>query len=93
MGKALTKVDGLGMKEIVGAFTGRKQGATFFRGTALIDGVWATPYIVVTGACVMPAGYDMGDHQLFIVDFLTSSLVGSSISYGLDDVRLLGGLV
>ena len=24
----------------------------------------------------MPAGYGMGDHQMFIVDFLTSSLVG-----------------
>ena len=30
---------------------------------------------MVTGACVMPAGYGVGDHQIFIVDFLTSSLV------------------
>ena len=28
--------------------------------------------------CVMPAGYGVGDHRLFMVDFLTSSLVGLS---------------
>ena len=26
----------------------------------------------------MPAGYGVGDHRLFVVDFLTSSLVGSA---------------
>ena len=78
IGKTLTKEDGLGMKEVVGDFTGQQLGATFFRGKTPIDGLWATPDIVVTGACVMPVGYGVGDHRLFVVDFLTSSLVGSS---------------
>ena len=66
------------MKELVGEFTGQQIGATFFRGTDPIDGVWATPDVVVTGACVMPAGYGVGDHRLFVVDFLTSSLVSTT---------------
>ena len=78
IGKTLTKEDGLGMKEVVGEFTGKQLGATFFRGSTPIDGLWATPDIVVTGACVMPAGFGVGDHRLFVVDFLTSSLVGMS---------------
>ena len=45
------------MNEEVGKFTGKRIGATFFRGSKPIDAVWATPDIVVVGACVMPAGY------------------------------------
>ena len=26
----------------------------------------------------MPAGYGIGDHRMFIIDFLTSSLVGTA---------------
>ena len=76
IGKALTDTAGLGMKEVVSTFTGQKIGATFFRGTNPIDGIWATSDIVVVGACVMPCGYGVGDHRMFIVDFLTSSLIG-----------------
>ncbi len=32
IGKALTDKAGLGMKEVVGAYTGKKIGPTFFRG-------------------------------------------------------------
>ena len=78
IGKILTNEEGLAMKEVVGEFTGKQLGATFFRGTEPIDGIWATSDIVVTNACVMPAGYGVGDHRLFIIDFLTSSLVGTS---------------
>ena len=78
IGKILTNEEGLAMKEVVGEFTGQKLGATFFRGTEPIDGIWATSDVVVTNACVMPAGYGVGDHRLFIVDFLTSSLIGAS---------------
>jgi len=73
IGKMLTNPDGLAMKEVVGDFTGQHLGATFFRGTTPIDGIWATPDIVVTRACMMPAGYGVGNHRLFVVDFLTSS--------------------
>ena len=77
IGKTLTSRDGLKMTEVVGDFTGRQLGATFFRGSKPIDAIWATPDLVVTGACVMPAGYGVGDHRLFVVDFLTTSMIGA----------------
>ena len=78
IGKTLTNSTGLRMKEAISEFTGRKLGATFFRGSKPIDAVWHTQDVIVTGACVMPAGYGVGDHRLFIIDFLTSSLVGNA---------------
>jgi hypothetical protein len=69
IGKLLTKTDGLNMSEVVGNFTGRKIGPTFFLGSKPIDRIWATPNVVVTHACVMPAGYGVGNHHLFVVDF------------------------
>ena len=77
IGKSLAAAE-LGMKEVVGSFTGKKVGPTFFRGSKPIDGIWATSDLVVVGACIMPAGYGVGDHRMFVVDFLTSSIVGHS---------------
>ena len=76
IGKTLVGNKELGMGEAVGDFTGKRVGATFFRGNKLIDGVWTTDDIVITGVCIMPAGFGTGDHRLFVLDFLTSSLVG-----------------
>ncbi len=42
LGNALTNVDGLNMREVVGTFTGKQIGATYFQGQTPIDGVWAT---------------------------------------------------
>ena len=77
IGADLTQSEVLGMREVVGDFTGSQLGATYFRGTVPIDAIWATPDISVAGACVMPCGYGVGDHRLFCVDFHTSSLVGA----------------
>ena len=66
------------MSEVVGGFTCQKLGATYFRGSTPIDGIWATLDVTVVGACVMPVGYGVGDHRLFIIDFLNSCLVGAS---------------
>ena len=60
----------------VGSSTGQKVGPTFFRGKDPIDGLWATPDVVITGMCVMPVGYGVGDHRMFVIDFLTLSLKG-----------------
>ena len=57
LGKALTDIDGLAMKEVVGDFTQRPVGATYFRGSKPIDGVWATSEITVSNASIMPAGF------------------------------------
>jgi hypothetical protein len=42
LGRQLTKLDGLGMKEVVEEFTARQLGATYFCGSEPIDGVWTT---------------------------------------------------
>ena len=76
-GRQITNRDGLGMKEVVGEFTARQLGATYFRGSEPIDGVWTTGDITVTNACVMPVGFGVGDHRLFVIDFATTTLVGS----------------
>ena len=34
--------------------------------------------IEVVGACVMPVGYRVGDHRLFVIDFRTVLLDGRS---------------
>jgi hypothetical protein len=67
IGRALTDKEGLCMVEVVGEFTGQKIGLTFFRGSSLIDGIWATANLNVTHACVMPAGYGIGDHRMFAI--------------------------
>ena len=33
--------------------------------------------MTVASACVMPVGYGIGDHRLFVVDVLVNSLVGT----------------
>ena len=35
--------------------------------------------MVIVGVCVMPAGYGVGDHRLFVLDFLISSLIGHDL--------------
>jgi hypothetical protein len=77
LGRQLTELDGLGMKAVVGEFTTRQLGATYFRGSEPIDGVWATGDITVTNACVMPVGFGVGDHRLFVINFATTTMVGS----------------
>jgi hypothetical protein len=66
------------MQEVVGEFTGKKIGLTFFRGSKPIDGVLATSDLVVTHACVMPPGFGVGDHHMFIIDSQESSMVGAA---------------
>jgi hypothetical protein len=77
IGKALMDTNGLSMKEIVGEFTGRKIGPTFFCGSKPIKGVWATADIKISNACVMPANYGIEDH-IFIVDLVQSSMIGET---------------
>jgi hypothetical protein len=74
--KALTNVDGLNLREVVGMFTGKQIGATYFQGQSPIDGVWVTSEVVITGACVMPAGFGIGNHCMFVTDMLIDSIVG-----------------
>jgi hypothetical protein len=77
LGQQLAYLHGLGMKEVVGEFTARKLGATYFQGSVPIDAIWATSDVTVANGCVMPAGYGVGDYRLLIVNFATL-LVGTS---------------
>jgi len=77
LGRRLTELDGLGMKEVVGEFTARQLGATYFGGSEPIDGVWTISDITMMNACVMPVGFGVGDHRLLVINFATTTLVGS----------------
>jgi hypothetical protein len=76
LGKALTNVDGLNMREVVSPFRGKQIGPTYFRGQSPIDGVWATSNVMITRVCIMPVGFRIGDHCLFVNDMLTEYIVG-----------------
>ncbi len=78
IGKVLTDIEGLAMKEVVGEFTRTPIGSTFFHASKPIDGVWATSDIAVCNAAIMPAGYGIGDHQLFVIDFSMMDIIGKS---------------
>ena len=60
----------------MGRYTGKNIGPTNFWGQPPIDGIWTTPDVTVSNACIMTAGYGIGDHRLFIIDLHTASLVG-----------------
>jgi hypothetical protein len=77
--QSLTNLDGLNMQEVVGEFAGKKIGPTFFQGSKPIDGIWATSDLIVTHACVMPAGFGVRDHRMFVIDFQESSMVGLAL--------------
>ncbi len=66
------------MKEVVGEFTRTPVGTTFFRGSKPIDGVWATADITVCNASIMPVGYGIRDHRLFVIAFVSSNIIGNT---------------
>ena len=76
IGKALTDLEGLAMNEVVGSHTGEQIGATFFQGSNPIDGIWATSDITVVNTCIMPSGYGIGDHRLFVIDLCETDMTG-----------------
>ena len=78
IGRTLTDIKGLAMREVIGAFTNQPVGPTFFRGSKPINGVWATLDISVCNAAIMPAGYGIGDHHLFVINFTESDVIGIS---------------
>ncbi len=76
--KALTDREGLAMKEVVGEFTQKQIETTYFRGSKPIDGLWATLDVTVCNAAIMPAGFGVGNHRLFVIDFVTTDIVGEA---------------
>jgi hypothetical protein len=66
------------MKEVVGEFTCTPVGMTFFPGAKPIDGVWGTSDITVCNVSVMPEGYGIVDHPLFVINFASRDIIGNT---------------
>jgi hypothetical protein len=78
MSEVVSDFTGVPMSEVVSDFTGVPVGPTFFHGSKPINGVWATKDIQVVNVCIMPAGFGVSDHRMFVVQFWLQSLVGAS---------------
>jgi hypothetical protein len=78
LGRVLTDMEGLGLQEAVLRHTGKRTGATFFRGGKRINGLWVTSDLDIANVCVMPFGYGIGDHRTFVLDITMESLVGKN---------------
>jgi hypothetical protein len=78
IGKALMDEEGLHLFEVVGDFTGQQIVAIFLCDSKPINVVWATPDIVITHACVMPAGFGIGDHRMFVIDMQEETVFGTT---------------
>ncbi len=76
LGKVLGDRDGLNLQEVILTHTGAPTGATFFRGSQPINGLWTSDDLDISNACVMPFGYGVGDHCAFVLDIPLQSLVG-----------------
>jgi hypothetical protein len=79
LGKALADKDGPDLQEAIMQHTGTSPGATFFRGSKPIDGLWVSNDLDISNACVMPFGYSIGNHRAFILDIPIESLVGENL--------------
>jgi hypothetical protein len=78
LGKALSDSEGLNFQEVILQHTGAKTGATFFRGSKLIDGLWASSNLEISNACITPFGYGVGDHRAFRLDITLELLIGEN---------------
>jgi hypothetical protein len=76
--KALADKDGPNLQEVIMQHTGTSPGATFFRGSKPIDGLWVSNDLNISNACMMPIGYGIGNHRAFILDIPIESLVGEN---------------
>ncbi len=57
--------------------TGMHVPPTFRDGTVPIDAIFATAEIVCVNAYMLPHKGGVGDHRCFILDFMSSSVIGS----------------
>ncbi len=72
----MANTSGLALKEAVLQQTGKCTGATIFRGSKPIGGLWVSSKIKTANVCVMHFRYGVGDHQMFVLDIILESLIG-----------------
>ena len=81
-GKVMSDQEGFNMVEVIVSYTGWRVGPTFFHGSKLINGIWATGDVAVS-SCVMPAGYRSTNHCVCVVALQDDArLIGASFFYG-----------
>jgi hypothetical protein len=73
LSKALTDTSGLGLREAVFHHTGTRTEATSFRGSKPTNGLWVSSNIDIANVCIMPFGYGVGDHRMFVLDVTLES--------------------
>ncbi len=78
LGKTLLDTDDPDLCEAIKLHTGASPGATFFRGSRPIDGLWVFKDLNISNACVITFGYGVGYHRAFILDIPLESLVGAN---------------
>ncbi len=76
LGKLLADKNGLDLQEAILHHTRLCPGATYFRGSKPIDGLWVSDDLDISNACIMPFGYGIGDHRAYILDVPLELLVG-----------------
>jgi hypothetical protein len=76
IGKELGDKDELDLQEAVVKYTGKSPGATFFCGYKPINRMWVSSNLEISNACVMPFGYGVGNHRVFVLDVPLVSLIG-----------------
>jgi hypothetical protein len=72
----LADTSSLGLCKAVLQHTGIRTGATFFRGSKPIDGLWVSSNIDISNVNVMPFKYGVGNHHMLILDVRLESLIG-----------------
>ncbi len=76
LGWALANTSSLALKEAVLQHTGKRMGATIFRGSKPIDGLWVFRKINIANICVLSFGYGVSNHCMFVLDITLESLIG-----------------
>jgi hypothetical protein len=76
IGKELEDKDGLDLRKALVKYTGKIPGATFFRGSKPIVGMWVSSNLEISNACMMPFRYGVSNHHAFVLDVPLESLIG-----------------
>jgi hypothetical protein len=75
LGRALADTSSLELRKAVLQYTGTQMGATFFRGSKPIDGLWVSSNIDIANVCIMPFRYGVGNHHMFVLDVTLESFI------------------
>ena len=66
--KALINEMGLVMHEVIFSSTGNQVGTTYFKGTKLVGGFWATIDLDILKVFFISVGYGVGDHHILCME-------------------------